>query len=150
MKKIEELVKSYANGSLTRRQFVKGLAVLGISMTSIDAILSTTPSAATVSAPKRGGRFRAGLSGFATSDTLDPANLDDIGNYFINWTIRNSLVEVDYKGEAIPELAESWEVSSDATQWVFKLRQGVEFHNGKSFEAEDVIDSINHHRGKDS
>lgn len=150
MKKIEELVKSYTEGRLTRRQFVKGLAVLGISMTSINTILSTTPSAATASTPKRGGRFRAGLSGFATSDTLDPANLDDIGNYFINWTIRNSLVEVDYRGEAIPELAESWEVSSDATQWVFKLRKGVEFHNGKSFEAEDVIDSINHHRGKDS
>ena len=60
MKKIEELVKSYTQGGLTRRQFVKGLAALGISMTSINAILSATPSAATVSTPKRGGRFRAG------------------------------------------------------------------------------------------
>ena len=53
-------------------------------------------------------------------------------------------------GDVIGELAESWEVSSDAAQWIFKLRKGVEFHNGKSFEAEDVIHSINVHRGEDT
>ncbi|NIU59581.1 MAG: peptide ABC transporter substrate-binding protein, partial [Phycisphaerae bacterium] len=57
-------------------------------------------------------------------------------------------VEVDYKGEAIPELAESWEASPDAAKWTFKLRKGVEFHNGKTMDAEDVVYSFNLHRGE--
>ena len=48
------------------------------------------------------------------------------------------------------ELAESWEASDDAAQWRFKLRSGVEFHNGKSLTAEDVVASFNHHRGEDT
>ena len=48
------------------------------------------------------------------------------------------------------ELAESWEASADAATWTFKLRSGVEFHNGKTMTAEDVIASINHHRGEDT
>ena len=34
--------------------------------------------------------------------------------------------------------------------WTFKLRKGVEFHTGKTLEAEDVIHSINVHRGEDT
>ncbi len=34
--------------------------------------------------------------------------------------------------------------------WRFSLRKGVEFHNGKTLEAEDVIASFHYHRGKDS
>ena len=50
----------------------------------------------------------------------------------------------------VGELAESWTASDDATQWTFKLRSGVEFHNGKTMDADDVVASINHHRGEDS
>jgi peptide/nickel transport system substrate-binding protein len=64
--------------------------------------------------------------------------------------LRNNLVEIDNNAQAIPELAESWEPTPDAKKWVFKLRKGVEFHNGKTMDAEDVIYSINHHRGEDS
>ena len=53
-------------------------------------------------------------------------------------------------GDVVGELAESWEVSPDATEWVFKLRKGVEFHDGKTLDAEDVVHSINVHRGEDS
>jgi len=41
-----------------------------------------------------------------------------------------------------PRLAESWEVIDDST-WEFKLRQGVKFHDGSEFTADDVIFSIN-------
>ena len=47
-------------------------------------------------------------------------------------------------------MAESFESSPDAKTWVFNLRKGVEFHNGKSVEASDVVASINHHRSDDS
>ena len=87
------------------------------------------------------------MTGAATSDTLDPALL--LANHAINtsYQITNSLVEIDENFKPTPELAESWEASPDAKQWTFKLRKGVEFHNGKTMTAEDVIFSINHHRG---
>jgi peptide/nickel transport system substrate-binding protein len=47
-------------------------------------------------------------------------------------------------------LAKSWESSADARNWTFKLRQGVQFHNGKTMDAQDVVFSINHHRGENS
>ena len=74
-------------------------------------------------------------------------------SYMINvqfGQLRNGLTEVSNTGELIPELAESWDSSSDAKTWTFAIRQGVEFHNGKTLTTEDVVDSINHHLGDDN
>jgi peptide/nickel transport system substrate-binding protein len=90
------------------------------------------------------------MAGGATTDSLDPATHSDAMMQVVGWQLRNNLVEIDHKGNALPELAEGWESSPDAIQWIFNLRRGVEFHNGKTFEAQDVIDSINHHRGEKS
>jgi peptide/nickel transport system substrate-binding protein len=58
----------------------------------------------------------------------------------------NGLTRINGRLEAEPELAESWEGAPGAMEWVFKLRKGVEFHNGKSLDARDVVYSINYHR----
>lgn len=50
----------------------------------------------------------------------------------------NGLVGLDAKGEAAPELATEWSSNDDASQWTFKLREGVKFHDGSDFTAEDV------------
>jgi len=81
---------------------------------------------------------------------MDPGTLTSNMNQNLNWQIRNNLVEIDHNLQPIPELAESWEASPDAKVWTFKLRKGIEFHNGKTMTAEDVIYSINHHRGEKS
>lgn len=99
--------------------------------------------------PKRGGRFRLGLAG-SVEQTLDPAIVQDAVNQNINYQTHNTLVEVLPDLTAGPELAESWEASPDAKVWTFKLRKGVQFHDGKPFEAEDVIYSLEHHRKPDS
>ena len=62
----------------------------------------------------------------------------------------NNLTEVDAKGNVQPELAESFEASDGAKKWVFKLRNGVTFHDGKALTPEDVIASIRHHMGEGS
>ena len=64
--------------------------------------------------------------------------------------VRNNLTEVSPTGELAPELAESWESTPDAKAWMFKIRQGVEFHNGKTLDSQDVVDSLRHHLAADS
>ncbi len=141
IKVIEDLLKS---GKITRREFVTRISALGLATAASPLLLSHTAQA---ESPKKGGRLRAGMAGGATTDTLDPATMTDYVPLFILFgQLRNCLTEVDYQGNVTPELAESWEASKDAKQWIFNLRKGIEFHSGKTMEAEDVIFSINHHR----
>lgn len=141
-KKLEQMFRL---GQISRRDFISGMAALGVTATVSPLMFSKAGHAAT---PKKGGVFRAGISSGSTDDSFDPRLMKDSGTYFPSWTMRNNLVEIDRNGRAIPELAESWEVSSDLTTWIFNLRKDVEFHNGKSFAAEDVIYSMNIHRGE--
>lgn len=71
--------------------------------------------------------------------TLDPA----IGYDWQNWSIIKSIFDglMDYTPgttELVPHLAESFTVSEDGRTYVFTLRQGVKFHNGRELVADDV------------
>jgi len=144
LKSLEQLL---SQGAISRREFVARVSALGLMAAVSPALLVGEAKAAK---PKKGGRMRIAATGGSTTDTLDPGTLTSTHNQMVNFQLRNCLAEVDHNYEVIPELAESWEASPDAAQWTFKLRKGVEFHNGKTMEANDVIESINHHRGKDS
>jgi peptide/nickel transport system substrate-binding protein len=147
MSEIKKLENLFTLGKLTRREFVTKLSAFGLMAAVSPALLSGKAMAGT---PKKGGRFIQGLATGSTTDSLDCGTFPDNGIVNLNWQLRNNLVEINYKGEPIPELAESWEASADAAKWRFHLRKGVEFHNGKSLDAEDVIHSFNHHRGEAS
>jgi peptide/nickel transport system substrate-binding protein len=147
MAELKALKNLWAQGKISRREFIARVSALGLAASRSPAFLSTASHAET---PRKGGRFRIGIGGASTTDTLDTATLDDQMDTQVSFCVRNHLVEIDEAGKAIPELAESWGVSADAAKWTFKLRKGVEFHNGKTMTSEDVVDSINHHRGEKS
>ncbi|GFE64515.1 ABC transporter substrate-binding protein [Litoreibacter roseus] len=95
---------------------------------------------------KRGGRLRLGLAGANTSDSWDGRTHSD--TFMIagaHGCVFDCLTEVAADGTLKGELAESWEATADAKTWTFKLRQGVTFHNGKAFGADDVMESLNMH-----
>ncbi|MGF1608491.1 MAG: ABC transporter substrate-binding protein [Kiloniellales bacterium] len=147
MDKLDKLKGLYAAGKIDRREFMTGALAVGLTVTAANSFVKQVKAAT----PKKGGHFRQGLTGGATSDVLDPAQTLD--SYMINVSsgqLRNNLTEIAPDGSLIPELAESWEASGDAITWTFKLRQGVEFHNGKTLDANDVVASFNHHRGEDA
>ncbi|WP_299349028.1 ABC transporter substrate-binding protein [uncultured Shimia sp.] len=99
-----------------------------------------------VAMPKRGGTLRLGLAGANTSDSWDSRTHSD--SYMImcsHGAVFDTLTQVAADGQLIGELAESWEASADAKTWTFTLRKGVKFHNGKDFNADDVISSLNMH-----
>ncbi|SMD01702.1 peptide/nickel transport system substrate-binding protein [Desulfocicer vacuolatum DSM 3385] len=133
---------------ITRRQFIAGASALGLSAALSPALVPSSAFAA--QGPQKGGHFKMGMAGGHTTDSLDTALIADQVADCTNYALRNNLVEVDHKGNAVPELAESWDASKDAATWHFNLRKGVEFHNGKTMDSEDVIFSIRHHMGKDS
>jgi peptide/nickel transport system substrate-binding protein len=147
MKRLEYLENLFKEGKISRRQFLARAAALGLSVAAVPAL---THKKAEAAVPKKGGHFIHAITGGSTTDTLDPATHTSSWNINIELQIRNCLVEIDHNFDTVPELAESWESSPDAKKWVFNLRKGVEFHDGKTLDAEDVIYSLNHHRGEDS
>lgn len=67
------------------------------------------------------------------------------GNRFTGIPIYDALTQWDLSSEdepseVIPGLATNWEVDpDDATRWIFELREGVTFHDGSEFTAQDVV-----------
>ncbi|OWU78057.1 peptide ABC transporter substrate-binding protein [Marinibacterium profundimaris] len=72
--------------------------------------------------------------------TLDPHSQNEGPTNSMNSLIYESLVTRNPDLELEPELAESWEAGPDG--WTFKLREGVKFHDGADFTAEDVVFSF--------
>ncbi|MGI9386044.1 MAG: ABC transporter substrate-binding protein, partial [Methyloligellaceae bacterium] len=142
---IDHLLGNLREQRIDRRTFMQGAIAAGVTVSAATVMAD----AALAAAPKKGGHFRQALTGGSTGDVLDPARTLD--SYMINVSfgqLRNNLTEIGPDGKLTGELAESWEASADASTWTFKLRKGVEFHNGKSLDASDVVASFNHHRGE--
>ncbi len=91
-------------------------------------------------------------SGAAVDDTLVIATANEAGSVttnehnatagdYLNKMTHNGLFYMDENLQAQLDLCESYEIVSD-TEWIFKLRQGVKFHNGDEMTAEDVKASL--------
>lgn len=104
-----------------------------------------------VRAQTRGGTIRLGLAGANTSDSWDGRTHSD--TYMIvvaHGAVFDCLTEIAASGELVGELATDWLASPDAKTWTFNLRQGVTFHDGSPFTADDVIASLNLHTAEGS
>ncbi|WP_299861941.1 ABC transporter substrate-binding protein [uncultured Hoeflea sp.] len=135
-----------SEGQIDRRQFIRAAIATGLAIPAA-LTLSTNVLAAT---PKKGGKLRLGSSYGSTTDTLDAGTSENGMSQAILYARGNHLTEINNDGTLVPELAESFEPSNGAQTWVFNLRQGVEFHNGKTMTADDVIATFNYHRDENS
>jgi peptide/nickel transport system substrate-binding protein len=144
MTSFNDLRQALSAGRLSRRDFFAGATALGLA-TAASSLLGV--SSAQADTPKRGGTLRIGIGGGSTTDSLDPRTYADIGTIAIGAQIFSSLVEFDESHQVQPALIESWEVKPGAKDWVLHVRKGVTFHNGKTLDADDIIYSINLHRG---
>ena len=80
---------------------------------------------------------------------FDPAEVVGVLTpFWILYALHDALVKPMPGSQLTPSLAESWTVSADQKAYEFKLRQGVKFHNGDPFTAEDVKFSFHRAKGK--
>src|SRR5215470_18892834 len=119
--------------SLTRRRVLQGSAALAGA-----ALLPAAPRLARADASKKGGNLRVAILGGSNADTLDAHSEVTQPDSARVMSLYEGLVRVDPEGKLINVLAESMETNATATEWTIRLRQGVEFHNGKALKAEDV------------
>ena len=98
-------------------------------------------------AAQSGGELSAGWAGVGEIRTLDPAQINQVLQFQISSNVLSGLTHINPELAAEGDLAEDWTVSDDGTEYTFKLREGVTFHNGDPFTAEDVVFTYN--RSKD-
>src|SRR6204780_489453 len=74
--------------------------------------------------------------------TIDPAKISHYTDYMVSANLYDCLANVDPKGNLVPELASSWDVSPDASSATFHLRPDAKFQDGSPVQAEDVVYSV--------
>lgn len=142
-KELDFLSRCVAAGKMNRRDFIGRAAALGASAAFANSLLT---SAAQAQAPQKGGELKMGLVGGESTNSLDPATwLSQVPqNFGLTWG-EHLVVQSPEDGSAQPVLAESWEASDDATEWRFRIRKGVTFHDGKELTPEDVVQTLRRH-----
>lgn len=87
----------------------------------------------------------------ADATTLDPHSQNLGTNHNFLHHIYETLVEREVDGTLVPRLATEWAIKEgEPNVWVFKLREGVTFHDGAPFTADDVVFSIDRARSETS
>ncbi len=147
MKTYEKLVARLQSGEISRRDFIQRAGALGLSSA---LPLSLVGGPAQAAGPRSGGHLRVATVQGSSTDQLDPTQLTSGHTNFLFSTMHSCLTEVRPDGQLAGLLADSFETGADASEWIFKLRKGVEFHNGKTLTADDVIASLERHRGEAS
>jgi peptide/nickel transport system substrate-binding protein len=143
---LDHLAELAGKGQISRRAFLGRAAALGVSA----ALASTLAGRAFAQTPVKGGVLKSGLQGGESTNSLDPAlNLSQVtfsfgklwGEYLVRLTPENKLENL---------IAEEIGASADAKTWTIKVRDGIEFHNGKTVSAEDIAATIERHADEKS
>jgi peptide/nickel transport system substrate-binding protein len=81
---------------------------------------------------------------------LDPVASPSFVTRNFAYLVYDTLVSLDGQGQYRPQMLEGWDISPDRLTWKFRLRSGLEFHDGKPVTSEDVIASLKRWGGRDS
>ncbi|WP_164736677.1 ABC transporter substrate-binding protein [Pararhodobacter zhoushanensis] len=110
------------------------LQLCSVSLVAVSFSLSAGATEA-----RRGGTLTVGLeSELLGFDVVQGGSLDPSGEITMR-AVQEPLVRYDYEtGQTLPLLAVEWNASEDQTVWTLRLRDGVLFHDGSPFTAQDV------------
>jgi peptide/nickel transport system substrate-binding protein len=151
----DESVRDGSEHPLTRRQVLHGALIGGAALSaggivaacggsSSGSSATATGSAASTGPLKAGGILRVGATGGGAKDSIDAHVATADTDIMRIWNLYEPLaVRPPDFGQLQMLLAESLEPENNSPKsWIVKLRPGVEFHNGKTVTADDVIFSL--------
>ncbi len=139
----DAMVENMIRRGASRRDLLKMLMSSGVAAAAGGSLLMRA-SSAVAATPVSGGTLKAAGWSSSTADTLDPAKASLSTDYVRCCAFYNRLTFLDEAGQVQMELADTIS-SDDAKTWEVKLKSGVQFHDGKTLSAEDVIFSLNRH-----
>lgn len=126
----------HAKGYLDRRNLLKYAGALGIgSALGVTGLLGSTVPARAEGKP--GGTIRVGLG--QPTAAFNPVLLTDSSSIGVLSQVGEYLILDDAENGLVPQLALSWEANEDLSEWVFNLRPGVKFHDGRDVTSADVV-----------
>jgi peptide/nickel transport system substrate-binding protein len=127
---------------LTRDELLRRAAAGGVLLLTGGGLTGVADAAVRAASPKRGGTFRIGVSGGSAKDFIDGQNIVTRPDQARIATAWEQLVEFDPNYQLkFTGLAEEITANS-AKVWTIRVRDGIEFSNGKTLGADDVIYSI--------
>lgn len=133
---------------MSRRDFIIAVGALGVSTVAAKSYLASASTFAAT--PRKGGTAIYANNIHGPDDQMDPIVFSSGIDYTRGRAIYNNLTQILDNMTLHPELAEEWSSNSDATEFTFKIRKGVEFHDGSPLTADDVVWSMNRHLGENS
>jgi peptide/nickel transport system substrate-binding protein len=144
---LEFLSRYVVVGKMSRRDFLGRAAALGVTSTFANTLLS---GAARAAGPIKGGILKAGMQGGESTNSLDPASFLSQVPFNFGKLWGEYLVRLNRDGSLENLIAEEIGASDDAKTWTMKIRDGIEFHNGKTVTAEDVAATLERHSDENS
>jgi peptide/nickel transport system substrate-binding protein len=138
------VIDEFVAGRISRRDFLRRGAVVGISVPVLGGVLaacgsSGSPSSSSTGTPagKAGATIKAAIN--MPTGAINPVTVADQGGLDMLAQTGEYLCLSDQHLTLQPMLAESWTPNSTADVWTFKIRQGVKFHDGSPLTADDVV-----------
>jgi len=135
-------------GGISRRELLTRATAGGLIL-SAGGLLSACSSSPTTSStaqpvakPRQGGTLRFGVAGGGPADTMDPHVIVDAPDQVYAFALYDQVNLVDENMVLGNRLAQEFTPNHDATQWTLRVKDGVEFHNGKTLSADDIIFSF--------
>jgi peptide/nickel transport system substrate-binding protein len=114
----------------------------------VSLVLTASPSAVGLAQGQPDGQLTIAFDASIAPSFLDPAETPGLGTPFVFlYALHDALIKPLPGNDMAPCLAESWRESPDGLTYEFKLREGLKFHNGDPFTAEDVKFSFHRYRG---
>jgi peptide/nickel transport system substrate-binding protein len=130
--------------TISRRQVLQRGAQGALLATTAGWLAGCGSSGSSAVKAKTGGTLTVGMISGGSSETLDPGYASSYTDFARSYNLFDRLFELGVEPDigAVPGLATAAEPNQDATVWTIHLRDGVTWHDGKPFTADDVLWSM--------
>ncbi len=132
---VPALKRQLEAGAIDRREFLRSATLLGLSAASAYAVVGEAPARAQPALPK-GGTLKLGMR---CQDLSSPHTYSWIESSNSARQHFDYLTVTGIDNVTRPSLVEKWEASEDLKSWTLHIRRDVKWHNGRGFNADDVV-----------